>query len=262
MLLTIKKGMEMKVSKLASASVVALAFVAGTAAADGAKVAVSISGGEKIFKNGKGDTVPACMSCHGEHGMGNDSMGTPRLANQDYSYIVKQLGDFAADKRTDTTLGVMNGIAKGLSDQDRKNLAIYLNKLEVPAELSDLDAVKADGKPVGITYEGQSISLYGIPAKGVSACVSCHAYNGRGSGPIYPMIGQQRVVYLVNQLNKWRDGSRANDPMGQMRAIAKNLTDADIANVATFLSHAPKSTEGDTMPHENDVVPQWLQITP
>ena len=60
------------------------------------------------------------------------------------------------------------------------------------------------------------------------------------------MIGGQKFVYLTNQLKKWRDGSRANDPMGQMQAVAKNLSDEDIRNVATFLTSAPRTTVGNS----------------
>ena len=60
------------------------------------------------------------------------------------------------------------------------------------------------------------------------------------------MIGGQKYVYLVNQLKKWRDGSRANDPMGQMRKVASSLSDEDIYNVATFLTSAPETTMGNS----------------
>src|SRR3569832_2939557 len=59
-----------------------------------------MANGEKIFKQGKGD-VPACNSCHGEGGTGNDDMGTNRLAGQHYAVMVTRLEDFAADRRTD-----------------------------------------------------------------------------------------------------------------------------------------------------------------
>jgi len=51
----------------------------------------------------------------------------------------------------------------------------------------------------------------------------------------------------VNQLKKWRDGSRANDPMGQMRAVAKTLSDDEIHNVASFLTSASAYSMGNTM---------------
>ncbi len=94
---------------------------------------------------------------------------------------------------------------------------------------------------MGEKYLGQVIVKYGVLGK-VSACQSCHGYNGRGAAPIFPVIGQQKYTYLVNQLHNWRDASRANDPYGMMRAIAKNLTDDDINNVAAYLATAPRTT--------------------
>jgi cytochrome c553 len=205
----------------------------------------NVQNGEHIFKNGKGD-VPACTSCHGEDGTGNDAMGTPRLAGQGEMFIYKQLTDFANDKRSDTTMYVMNANAKGLSDQDRRDVATYLYSRSEPYKGSDMAEVKDLGTQVGVRYLGQSIAQHGAPKAGVPACHSCHGYNGRGAPPMYPVIGGQRYVYLVNQLKKWRDGSRSNDVMGQMRAVAKNLSDEDIHNVATFLTSAPRTTVGNT----------------
>ncbi len=201
--------------------------------------------GKKIFTNGKGD-VPACTSCHGEDGMGSDAMGTPRLAGQGYAFIVKQLEDFATDKRMDTTMFTMNINAKGLSAQERRDLAAYVSSLDkVGLYSSDMKEVKELGNPVGVRHKGKAIVVYGATDRGIASCYSCHGYNGRGAAPVYPMIGGQKYVYLVNHLKKWRDGSRANDPMGQMRAVAKNLTDEDIYNVATYLTSASRSTVGN-----------------
>ena len=138
----------------------------------------------------------------------------------------------------------MNGIAKGLTVQDRRDLAAYENSFPHDPELSDLKDLKANGTVVGEAYKGQILVRYGVEGK-VSACQSCHGFNGRGADPVYPKIGQQKYVYLVNQLTHWRDGSRANDPMGQMQKIAQNLSDEDIHNAAAFLSQAADSTAGD-----------------
>ncbi len=210
-----------------------------------------LSNGKSIFTQGKGD-VPACTSCHGEKGMGNDMMGTPRLAGQIPQFLRKQLEDFATDKRQDTTMFVMNTNAKGLTKQDRLDVATYLSSLGAehvvtPKEqLSNLAELKANGTEVGVTHVGKAIVNYGIPKRNVPACRSCHDYNGRGVDPIYPMIGQQKMVYLINQLKKWRDGSRANDPKAQMQKVAQKLTDEEILDVATFLSQASPLTIGNT----------------
>jgi cytochrome c553 len=253
-----------------SLAMVALLAISGAVFAEGTgKATASISNGKNIFTNGK-EGVPACMSCHGENAMGLDAMGTPRLASVGYAYIVKQLTDFATDKRTDTTMSVMNGFAKALTEQDIRDLAAYENTLEkagAAPDLSDLKALKAAGTVVGEPYLGKSLVLYGktVVQNGVthnvSACSSCHGYDGRGSDPIYPKIGQQKYVYLINQLKKWHEESRTNDPMGQMRAIAKNLTEDDINNAAAYLSQAPANTMGNSFVPDNQTTLENVVIT-
>ncbi len=179
-------------------------------------------------------------------------MGAPRLATLGNAYIIKQLTDFANDKRVPTGLGaVMPGFAKELSEQDRRDVAAYVNSIEDAPELSDLKALKDSGQAVGNTSLGQVLVKYGVKDK-VSACQSCHGYNGRGAAPMFPVIGQQKYTYLVNQLHNWRDGSRANDPDGMMRAVAKNLSDDDINNAAAFLAGAPRTTIGNTRTPTNE----------
>ena len=239
-------------------AVAMLAFSGAIFAEEGA-VTANVTNGKNIFENGKGDAVPACQTCHGEKAMGNDGMGAPRLANIGYVYIVKQLTNFAEDKRKDLTMDQMNGIAKGLSAQDKRDLAAYENSFPREVELSDLGALKADGKVIGETYKGQILVRYGVAGK-APACMSCHGFNGRGADPVYPKIGQQKYVYLVNQLTHWRDESRANDPIGQMRKVAKNLSDEDINNVAAFLSQAGDSTLGNGMEIDNQTVMKNVKI--
>lgn len=221
------------------------------------KEALTLAGnaeaGAKIFAEGKGE-APPCMSCHGEKGLGDDNMGTPRLASQGFVYLRKQLYEFAADLRTDTTMGVMNGIARALSDQDKADVSAYAASIreDTLASASNLDEIKAAGAvPVGEKHLGKGIVLYGIPEKNIPACSSCHQYNGRGALPVYPAIGGQRYVYLVNQLKQWKDGSRANDPLAQMRAVASKLSEEDIYNVAAYLTSAPPISIGNSrQPHQ------------
>ncbi len=233
-------------NKLAWLCGIAAALVAGASfAAEG-----NAEKGKEIFNNGKGAAAP-CMSCHGDKGQGSDDMGAPRLAGQGAAYIIKQLADFANDKRTPTGVGaVMPGFAKELSEQDRQDVAAYVHSLQ-GEELSNLKSITA--VPVGQPYLGQVIAKFGVKDK-VSACQSCHGYNGRGAAPVFPMIGRQRYVYLVNQLKNWRANAedikggvvaRTNDPAGMMRAIAQKLTDDDINNVAAFLATADATTQGN-----------------
>jgi len=208
--------------------------------------------GKQIFENGKG-SVPACTSCHGQDGMGDDNMGTPRIAGQFAVFLRKQLEDYATDKRKDTTMFVMNDNAKGLSAQDRTDVSTYLESIspgskgQMHFKGSNLKELAANGVEVGASHKGKSLVEWGqgLRAKPVAACRSCHGYNGRGAPPIYPRIGGQRYVYLVSQLKAWRDGTRTNDPMAQMQAIAKNMTDEDIHNAAAYLTNASDYSDGN-----------------
>ncbi len=212
----------------------------------------NLENGKNIYFNGKGD-VPACASCHGQEGLGDDAMGTPRLAGQSFTYIRKQLHDYASDKRMDTTMFVMNANAKGMSEQDIIDVSAFLYRWEQPYTGSDLKAVEELGHPVGKRYLGKALVLYGAPERGITSCYACHQYNGRGAYPIYPQLTGQTYVYLVNQLKQWRDGSRTNDLMGQMRAVARNMSDEDIYNVAAFLTNAPLTTMGNSFVPEQEI---------
>lgn len=207
----------------------------------------NLDNGKKIFMNGKGDAVPACIGCHGNEGLGDDNMGTPRLAGQGFNFLVKQLEDFATDKRADKTMFIMNSNAKGLTAEERRDVSAYAASLGGPDVGSDMEQVKVMGTvPVGVRYLGKSLAQHGAPARGIPACHSCHGFNGRGAFPIYPMLSGQKYVYMVNQLKQWRDGSRTNDPMAQMRKVASKMSDEDIYNVAAFLTSAEKTTMGNS----------------
>ena len=238
------------IAKLGAAVAVTVITMASTAVFASEEIDYNTLGdltnGKSIFENGKGD-VPACTSCHGPEGLGDDAMGTPRISGQGFAFLVKQLEDFATDKRMDTTMFIMNTNAKGLSQQDRRDVAAYLGTIKKGVAASDMKQVAELGSvPVGVRYIGKALAQYGAPDRGVPACHSCHGYNGRGAYPVYPRIGGQKYVYLVNQLKKWRDGSRNNDPMAQMRKVAQKMTDEDIYNVATFLTQAPETTVGNS----------------
>jgi cytochrome c553 len=237
----------MSKSKFMVASLLVLFIgILQSASAAESTAGINIANGETIFNEGKGDAA-ACQGCHGEKALGNDDMGAPRLANIGLAYVVKQLTDFANDKRTPDGAGAaMNGFAKALTPEDRRDVAGYLYTLDFQSEPSDLKSLAKDGNKVGKPELGEIIVTQGIKGK-VPPCQDCHGFNGRA--PRFPMINEQKFVYLVNQLNNWRSDSRANDPtvdnVGIMRRIAKFLTDDDIANIAAFLSTAPRvSPEG------------------
>jgi cytochrome c553 len=150
----------------------------GMASAGEATAGINIPNGQTIFNEGKGEAA-ACQGCHGEKALGNDAMGAPRLANIGQGYLIKQLTEFAADKRTPSGAGAaMNGFAKALNEQDRRDLAGYLNTLDYEIDPSDLKALATDGNKVGQPELGKAIVTQGIKGK-LPPCQDCHGFNGR-----------------------------------------------------------------------------------
>jgi len=229
---------------------------------------------EKIFQQGKSN-VPACAACHSANGWGDDAMGTPAINGQNVSNTVKQMEDYATDKRNDSTMYIMNNIAKYLSNVERASLALYLETSGTSFLGSDLAKVKELGSvPVGEPASGRW--LYESAETG---CVNCHGVNGEGklsdttlqerldriylANPDVPVIGRQNYVYLVNRLKKYRDGSRANDGESKMREVAKYLTDDAIYNLAAYLSTIDPDNKQNPIPehyNSNDVNQKYIKM--
>lgn len=73
----------------------------------------------------KADEV-LCTMCHLGGFLGQNEI--PRVAGQHYAYIVKQMRDFKARKRTNDA-GNMASVSRTLSDRDIEDLAHYLSGL-------------------------------------------------------------------------------------------------------------------------------------
>ncbi len=80
-----------------------------------------------------------------------------------------------------------------------------------------------------------SVSLAGGDAAAgkakAASCAGCHGASGISAVPTYPNLAGQKEAYVVKQLKAFKDGSR-KDPT--MNAMAKPLSDADMANIAAF----------------------------
>jgi cytochrome c553 len=84
--------------------------------------------GKYIFHQGnKYSGVAACASCHGEAGMGTQTL--PRLAGQHKHYVSVQLEDFESRKRTNDN-AIMHSVASKLTELERESVALYVSGLE------------------------------------------------------------------------------------------------------------------------------------
>ncbi len=84
--------------------------------ADSAKVSAGLKISDAVL----------CPMCHMGGFTGQNEI--PRVAGQNYEYVVKQLQDFKHKRRTNDA-GNMTSVAGTLSDQDIENLAHYITTL-------------------------------------------------------------------------------------------------------------------------------------
>ncbi len=82
---------------------------------------ISLAAGDRGA--GKSKAV-ACQVCHGKGGFSFNPL-YPILAGQHEEYIIKQLKDFKAKRRTNP---IMNEIAASLTAQDMEDLAAFFRK--------------------------------------------------------------------------------------------------------------------------------------
>jgi len=83
------------------------------------------AGGKKIFTEGiPSESVPGCMSCHGEQAEGSGPI--PRLAGQHQAYLARQLEAFASMARANE---IMHENSKDLTAEQISEVTAYLATL-------------------------------------------------------------------------------------------------------------------------------------
>ncbi len=64
-----------------------------------------------------------------------------------------------------------------------------------------------------------------------SACVVCHDKEGMGTMANFPNLGGQKALYLAQQMEAFRMGTRTSPNMG---VVVKSLSDQDIEDLAAY----------------------------
>jgi len=195
---------------------------ANSAAAASAPVAVvALKPGDASAGQAK---AVVCGACHGLDG--NSSVPLfPKLAGQSAQYIVHQLNNFKSGRRQNP---IMLGMATPLSEQDMHDIAAYFASQKTTPGVADQ----------ALVGRGELLFRQGDPQHDVPACMACHAMDGSGNpGSMYPHLAGQHAQYVQATLKAWHDGTRwgTNVHAGIMPTIAKQLDDADIAALASYL---------------------------
>ena len=187
--------------------------------------------GRNIAMQGTKAGAMACSACHGAKGEGQPAAAIPRLAGHNAGYLLRQLDSFANGKRKNDT---MMPIASALTPDERKAVAAYYAK-QTPAQAAE--PANADAATLAF---GGTIAESGDRMKGVPGCSQCHGPHGSGVGSLVPRLAGQSSEYIEAQLKAWRTGTREDDPLGLMAAIAKKLDAKEISAVAAYYAAYPK----------------------
>lgn len=163
-----------------------------------------------------------CALCHGLDGV--SQMGKfPKLANQPYAYLLKQLEDFRASRRSNDG-GMMVNNVELLTPETLRAVACYFSALPPPPPSSE-----------GSNAVGRTLFLNGKPDAQVPACQSCHGANPPDETP-YPRLEGQHASYVTKQLRDFQEQARHNDRNQIMQRIASRLTASEISAVAAFVA--------------------------
>ena len=186
-----------------------------------------------LVKNGdlnKGKALAeSCKSCHGDKGQGmkeetrdDETLpAIPALAGQLATYTYKQLRDYFNGSRSHDQ---MAGIAKGLSEQDAADLAVWFNSLPVQ-----------DSKTTGQNLaRAETLVEHGDGKRILPPCFVCHGGKGQGEKQDIPALAGQQADYFARTLLDYKSGQRHNDIYSRMRLIAQQLSEEEIRELAQY----------------------------
>ncbi|WP_343034380.1 c-type cytochrome [Candidatus Methylobacter favarea] len=187
----------------------------------------------KFVKNGNLDKgrelAGSCTSCHGDKGQGmkEETMddetlpAIPALAGQVATYTYKQLRDYFNGDRSHES---MTSIAKGLSEQDAADLAVWYASLPLPVN-------KSPGQKFA---RAEKMVEQGDGKRILPPCFVCHGAKGQGEKQDIPALAGQQADYFTRTLLAYKNGQRHNDIYSRMRLIAGQLSDAEIRELAQY----------------------------
>jgi cytochrome c553 len=169
-----------------------------------------------------------CERCHGTEGFSGRPT-TPNLAGFDRLSFWKELQDFRSGKRESA---VMQQILQFVPAQRDPDLAAYYSMLPTTEDPQDVRVFPSEApQPAHATMAARLISL-GDGRRGIPPCQSCH-------GPVAfvrgaPPLRNQNAGYMLEELQAFADGSRANDINLPMRSIAAAMTDDERHALAEY----------------------------
>jgi cytochrome c553 len=169
-----------------------------------------------------------CNHCHGEEGFSAVPM-IPNLAGIDRLSFWKQMEDFNSGKRISV---IMQEIARRSSARDSADLGVYYSMLPTGGDSQDKRSFPQAMRDPSRASMAIELIVFGDGRRGIPPCQACHGPVGSVNGA--PSLATQNGDYLLEQLNHFANGDRANDINVRMRSIAQQLTDQEKIALAEY----------------------------
>jgi cytochrome c553 len=179
-----------------------------------------------------------CTRCHGPQGHGNAAGGVPAIAAQRFTYLVRQLANFAGSEREGPAMHrvvAQNGMR---NPQSWVDVAAYLSRRPPAAALE-----------VG---SGTHVAL----GRGIfrEQCGGRHLADARGDANGYvPSLSNQNYCYLLGQFQKIKEGSRHNMDENLARFM-RSFSEDEMQATADYLSRLEGSGASHQIMRDDGVV--------
>ena len=175
------------------------------------------------------ELAESCKSCHGDKGQGmkeetrdDETLpAIPALAGQLATYTYKQLRDYFNGSRSHIQ---MTGVAKGLTEQNAADLAVWFSSLP-PQENKSGSRKLARAEKMVEQGDGKRI---------LPPCFVCHGGKGQGEKQDIPALAGQQADYFARTLLDYKNGQRHNDIYSRMRLIAQQMSEDEIKELAQY----------------------------
>jgi cytochrome c553 len=163
------------------------------------------------------EKLATCLACHGEKGI-SETSEVPSLAGMPADFTLIQLFLFRQGTRK---VEIMNDLAKDMTDDDLRKFSDYFAKLAPPKSSGEAaDPAKAERARAAIAR---------------NHCGSCHNADFSGREQM-PRLAFQREDYLLKSLRDYKSATRPGYD-ATMDEVIRPITDADIVDLAHYLSH-------------------------
>ncbi|MFZ5442187.1 MAG: c-type cytochrome [Myxococcota bacterium] len=187
------------------------------------------------------DVYGPCAACHGANGEGGKGGEYPRIAGQPASFLVESLKSFQTRARYNLPM-IPYTEPRELPERDMKDVAAYLESLQLPSKMPDLpanasalDRLKAAERVLVVPRVKGDVEKG--RARFQEECADCHGKDGRGRAKRdAPGLVGQYPDYLQRQFTAFKKGERGADKGDAMNGVLDEVSEKDFTDILAWLT--------------------------